>query len=62
MRLALAFLCLVMFALPGTSALADSKLDALLAAYPQWLASYSDEELVWKDGTHAVWPSAQVPL
>lgn len=51
MRLALAFFSLVMFALPGTSALADSKLDALLAAYPQWLASYSDEELVWKDGT-----------
>ena len=30
---------------------ADPKLDALIAAYPDKLASYTDSELVWKDGT-----------
>ena len=50
MRLAL--LPLLMIALPGTAAMAaDPKLDALLAAYPDRLASYTDDELVWKDGT-----------
>ncbi|MBI5321696.1 M15 family metallopeptidase [Bradyrhizobium sp.] len=47
----LAFLTLLMIALPETAALADPKLDALLAAYPDRLASYTDDELVWKDGT-----------
>jgi hypothetical protein len=33
------------------SAFADPKLDALIAAYPDILASYDDNELIWKDGT-----------
>ena len=33
-------------------ALADPRLDALLAAYPDKLASYTDSELIWRDGTH----------
>jgi D-alanyl-D-alanine carboxypeptidase len=33
------------------SASADPKLDALIAAYPDKLASYTDTELVWKDGS-----------
>jgi D-alanyl-D-alanine carboxypeptidase len=33
------------------SASADSQLDALLAAYPDKLASYTDSELIWKDGS-----------
>jgi len=33
-------------------ALADSSLDALIKAYPDQLASYTDSELIWKDGTH----------
>lgn len=33
------------------SAFADPKLDALLAAYPDKLASYNDNELIWKDGS-----------
>lgn len=35
----------------SSPALADPALDALLAAYPDRLASYSDTELVWKDGS-----------
>lgn len=50
MRLALLFL--LMTALSGTAAMADPRLDALLAAYPDQLASYNESELVWKDGTH----------
>ncbi|MEZ5821374.1 MAG: M15 family metallopeptidase [Bradyrhizobium sp.] len=46
----LAFFSLLIIALHGTSASADPKLDALLAAYPDQLASYTDSELVWKDG------------
>jgi len=49
------------------SASADPKLDALIAAYPDKLASYSDSELVWKDGsrmplgsTHANKPFAEM--
>lgn len=50
MRLAL--LSLFMIALPGTAVIAaDPRLDALLAAYPDRLASYTENELVWKDGT-----------
>jgi D-alanyl-D-alanine carboxypeptidase len=33
-------------------ALADPRLDALLAAYPDRLASYTDSELIWQDGSH----------
>jgi len=45
----LATLALVSLPLP---AFADPRLDALLAAYHDKLASYTDSELVWKDGTH----------
>ncbi len=30
---------------------ADPALDALIAAYPDHLASYDDKDLIWKDGT-----------
>jgi hypothetical protein len=30
---------------------ADPRLDALVAAYPEHLASYRGDELVWKDGS-----------
>jgi D-alanyl-D-alanine carboxypeptidase len=50
-RMKVAFVSLVMLALPATSAWADARLDALLAAYPEWLASYTDDELIWKDGS-----------
>jgi hypothetical protein len=45
--------CLVASLLAGFpfSASADSRLDALLAAYPDKLASYTDSELIWKDGS-----------
>jgi hypothetical protein len=42
---------LVLLNLPFPT-LADPRLDALLAAYPDKLASYTDSELIWKDGTH----------
>jgi hypothetical protein len=32
-------------------ALADPALDALIKAYPDQLASYTESELIWKDGT-----------
>ena len=38
----------IVFPLPAS---ADPKFDALIAAYPDQLASYTDSELVWKDGT-----------
>ena len=38
---------------------ADPRLDALLAAYPDRLASYTDNELIWKDGTRMPLGSAQ---
>src|ERR1035437_9803724 len=41
------------------SASADSKLDALLAAYPDKLASYTDSELIWKDGSRMPLGSAR---
>ncbi len=40
-------------------AFADPKLDALIAAYPDRLASYTDSELIWKDGTHMPLGSAR---
>ncbi len=49
MRLAL--LSFAMIALTGTAVAADQKLDALIAAYPEQLASYTADELIWKDGT-----------
>ncbi|CAN7718326.1 M15 family metallopeptidase [Bradyrhizobium sp. LjRoot220] len=48
MRYCFIGLLLASFSAP---ALADPKLDALVAAYPDTLASYTDSELVWKDGT-----------
>jgi hypothetical protein len=33
------------------SAAADPRLDALIASYPDKLASYTDSELIWKDGS-----------
>jgi hypothetical protein len=50
-RMRLAFLVLAMLTLSATPSLADPKLDALVAAYPEWLASYTDDELIWKDGS-----------
>ena len=38
---------------------ADPRLDALLAAYPDKLASYSDNELIWKDGSRMSLGSAR---
>jgi hypothetical protein len=35
----------------ATPALADPALDALVAAYPDHLAHYEGNELIWKDGT-----------
>ena len=35
----------------GTPAMSDITLDILVAAYPDQLASYDDQNLVWKDGT-----------
>lgn len=51
--------CLAILPLP---ALADSGLDVLVAAYPDRLASYSDTELVWKDGTRMPLGRAQPNL
>ena len=47
------FACLLALLLTGLpfTASADPKLDALLAAYPDRLASYTASELVWKDGS-----------
>lgn len=46
--------CLAALILTGLTfpASADPRLDALVAAYPDRLASYSDDELIWKDGSH----------
>src|SRR4249920_3230068 len=49
MRLA-RLLTLLLAMLPG-EAVAEPGLDALIAAYPDLLSSYTDTELVWKDGT-----------
>jgi hypothetical protein len=45
--------CLIASTLAGLSfpASADSRLDALLDAYPDRLVSYTDNELIWKDGS-----------
>jgi len=47
------FACLVVWLLAGFPffACADPRLDALLAAYPDKLASYTDSEMIWKDGS-----------
>jgi hypothetical protein len=47
------FACLLVVAVATLSfpAYADPRLDALIAAYPDKLASYTDSELVWRDGT-----------
>jgi D-alanyl-D-alanine carboxypeptidase len=36
---------------PLSSVFADPGLDALVAAYPEFLAGYDEKELIWKDGT-----------
>lgn len=41
---------------------ADPRLDALLAAYPDRLASYTDTELIWKDGSRNPLGSVQSSL
>ena len=52
MRKPLLLLALAMpLALAGMPALADPALDALVAAYPDHLASHDGKELIWKDGT-----------
>jgi hypothetical protein len=43
-------IALAAFALLCAPALADPALDALVAAYPDRLASYDDKDLIWKDG------------
>ena len=48
MRAGLVLAALVAMSVP---AFADPKLDALIKAYPDRLASYTDTELVWKDGS-----------
>lgn len=56
MKFAWLFALPVLFPLPAA---ADPKLDALIAAYPDKLASYTDHELVWKDGTRMPLGSAR---
>jgi len=41
----------VLIALSTTQSAADPALDALVAAYPDHLARYEGNELIWKDGT-----------
>ena len=55
------FGCLVVLLLAGFPfpAVADPRLDALLAAYPEKLASYTDTELIWKDGSRMPLGSAR---
>jgi hypothetical protein len=50
MRAAWPTAALLLAGLP-CAAIADPKLDALIAAYPDKLASYDDHDLVWKDGS-----------
>ena len=42
---------LTILALHTTSTRADPRLDALVTAYPDQLAGYSNSEVIWKDGT-----------
>src|SRR5215475_3914884 len=42
---------LALIALATTPATADPALDALVAAYPDHLARYEGNDLIWKDGT-----------
>jgi hypothetical protein len=42
---------IVLFALCLGSARADPALDALVAAYPDFLAGYDEKDLIWKDGS-----------
>src|SRR5882757_3313665 len=41
---------IVLFVLCLGSARADPALDALVAAYPDFLAGYDEKDLIWKDG------------
>jgi hypothetical protein len=49
--IAASILALVLFGPATFPALADPALDALVAAYPDHLASHDGKDLVWKDGT-----------
>jgi D-alanyl-D-alanine carboxypeptidase len=51
MRRALPAVALALIALSPVRASADPALDALVAAYPDFLAGHDDKELIWKDGT-----------
>jgi hypothetical protein len=51
MRWRAAIWALVLMPAGLTRATADPGLDALVAAYPDFLASHDDNELIWKDGT-----------
>ncbi len=51
MRLATASAALVLTGLLAASTSADPALDALVAAYPDFLAGYDEKDLVWKDGS-----------
>lgn len=43
--------CMALLLAAAAPASADPALDALVAAYPDQLASYDDKDLIWKDGT-----------
>lgn len=57
MRLAL--LAALLLATLHVEASADPRLDALIASYPDQLASYTDSELIWKDGSRSPLGKAQ---
>jgi hypothetical protein len=50
MRASCAALALALAAV--TPACGDPALDALVAAYPDHLAAYDEEDLIWRDGSH----------
>jgi len=51
MRTCAALVVLVLSALPVAANPMNDALDALVAAYPDHLASHDDKDLIWKDGT-----------
>ena len=46
-----AITCLVCLIAPGARAASPRQLDALVRAYPDWLAGYDATDLIWRDGT-----------
>jgi hypothetical protein len=48
---ALALASMMLIPAGPTGAAADAALDALVAAYPDFLAGHDDRDLIWKDGT-----------